>query len=313
MNTTLIVGPAPHIKSNLNTSRVMTEVSLALLPVVMASIYFFSWRAISLILSCVICCVASEALFQRLRGVRITISDGSAVVTGILLALVLPPGIPLWVACIGAVASIVLAKQLFGGLGCNIFNPALIGRAFLTASFPLIMTHWIEPFTLDAVTSATPLGLMKFSGVETNLKALFLGNVSGCLGETSALAILIGGLYLVIRRHADWRIVLSYVGTIFVFSLIAWHISPKLGSPLFHLLAGGIMLGAFFMLSDPVTTPLTGRGRFIFGTGAGIIVMVIRLFGGLPEGVMYSILLMNAVTPLINRYTIPKPFGGSAK
>lgn len=311
MSNLLVVGPAPHIKSKLTTSRIMTEVSLALLPVAIASVYFFGWRALSLILSCVTVSVATEAVFQRLRGVKITISDGSAVVTGILLALVLPPGIPLWAAGIGAVASIALAKQLFGGLGCNIFNPALIGRAFLTASFPSMMTRWIEPFTLDAVTSATPLGLMKFSGMETNLKALFLGNVSGCLGETSALAILIGGLYLVSRRHAAWRIVLSYLGSVFIFSLITWHINPKFGSPGFHLLAGGAMLGAFFMATDPVTSPLTGKGRFIFGTGAGIIVMVIRLFGGLPEGVMYSILLMNAVTPLINRYTIPKPFGGS--
>jgi electron transport complex protein RnfD len=311
LNNLLIISPAPHIrKKGPETRCIMLEVILALSPVILASIYFFGLRSLLVLLTCVISCVLTEIAFEYLRGVKITITDFSAVVTGILLALILPPTIPLWAAALGAIVSISLAKQLFGGLGYNIFNPALIGRAFLAASFPSMMTKWVEPFSLDAVTQATPLGLMKFSAVQTDIGKLFLGNVSGSLGETSALAILMGGLYLIIRGRADWRIPLSFLSATFVFSLVSSLINPNLGSPLFHLLSGGLLIGAFFMATDPVTTPLTKSGRFIFGVGAGIMVMIIRIFGGLPEGVMYSILLMNSVTPLINRYTIPKPFGG---
>ncbi|MFH1855656.1 MAG: RnfABCDGE type electron transport complex subunit D [Candidatus Omnitrophota bacterium] len=310
MNKTLVISPAPHFKSGLKTSRIMLEVILALIPAIAAAIYFFGWRSVWLIVTCVVSCTATEAIFEKTRGMKNTLPDYSAVLTGILLALVLPPAIPLWAAALGGIISICLAKQLFGGLGYNIFNPALIGRAFLTASFPAMMTAWINPFSLDTITSATPLGLMKFSGIETSLKSLFFGNVGGCLGETSALALLIGGIYLIIRKLVKWRVVAGFLGSVFIFSLAAWIIKPQLGSPLFHLLSGGIMIGAFFMATDPVTSPVTKKGCFMFGAGAGIMVMVIRIFGGLPEGVMYSILLMNGVTPLINKFTVPRPFGG---
>ncbi len=310
MNNLLILSSAPHMKRRLRTRHIMLEVILALSPVIFASVYFFGARSALVILTCVISCVITEVIFEYLRGVKVTIGDFSAVVTGVLLALVLPPSIPLWAAALGGAISAGLAKQLFGGLGCNIFNPALIGRAFLVASFPFMMTTWVKPFSLDAVTSATPLGLMKFSHIPTGIKELFVGNVAGSLGETSALAILIGGLYLIIRGRADWRAPFSFLGTVFIFSLTSWFINSSLGTPLFHLLSGGLLIGAFFMTTDPVTTPLTRNGRFIFGMSAGIIVMIIRIFGGLPEGVMYSILIMNAATPLINKYTIPKPFGG---
>ena len=310
MNDVLTVSGAPHIRNKLKTKAIMLEVVLALLPAIIASIYFFGLNSLYIILSCIASCIVTEVLFQRLRGVKITINDLSAVVTGLLLALVLPPTTPLWTAALGGVVAIGLAKQLFGGLGHNIFNPALVGRAFLVASFPAMMTKWIEPFSFQAVTSATPLGLMKFSGIQTDIKDLFLGNTSGCLGETSALALLIGGIYLIVRKKADWRLPFSFLTAVFVFSSASFLINSSLGSPIFHLLSGGLLIGAFFMAADPVTTPITRVGRFIFGAGAGIIVMVIRIFGGLPEGVMYAILIMNAATPLINRFTKPRPFGG---
>lgn len=311
MDNVLVISQAPHLKDRLGTRQIMLEVVLALVPAAAAGVYFFGARAIFIILACVFSCTTTEIIFQYLRGVKIAVSDFSAVVTGLLLALILPPSIPLWAAVLGGVVSIALAKQLFGGLGCNIFNPALIGRAFLAACYPSMMTKWIEPFTLDAVTSATPLGLMKFYNTSTDIGKLFIGNISGSLGETSALALLIGGVYLLLRGHAKRRTTFAYLITVFIFSFIAWLIKPNLGSPLFHLFSGGLMIGAFFMVTDPVTTPVTRNGRIIFGFGAGMLVMVIRIFGGLPEGVMYSILLMNSLTPLINRYTIPTPFGGS--
>lgn len=308
--TKFFISVSPHIRDRRNVSNIMWAVILALLPATGCSIYFFRWRAVVLILTCILTCVITEAVCLKLRRKRLSVSDSSAVLTGLLLAMVLPPGLPVWAAVIGAVAAIVLGKQIFGGLGCNIFNPALVGRAFLMAAFPVYMTTWVKPFSLDAVTTATPLGLMKFEHISTPAMQLFLGNVPGSLGETSALALIVGGLYLLIRRYMDWRIPLSYLGTVVVFGGILWLINPQVYPSVgFHLLSGGLMLGALFMATDPVTSPVTKKGRWIFGLGAGILVIIIRIWGGLPEGVMYSILLMNAVTPLINRYTKPKPFG----
>ena len=288
----------------------MWGVFIALLPLVIASIIFFKLLAVQLIVSCIISCVATEAIIQKIRKKPITISDGSAVVTGMLLALVLPPAIPVWQASLGSVVAIGLGKQLFGGLGFNIFNPALLGRAFLMAAFPAFLTKWTHPFTLDAVTSATPLGLMKFEHVQVPYLDLFLGNISGSLGETSALAILLGAAYLFFRRYADWRIPLSFLLTSSLLGGILYLTDPAaFPTPLFQTLSGGMLIGAIFMATDPVTSPVTKKGRWIFGIGCGIFVIVIRTWSGLPEGVMYSILLMNSITPLLNRYTKPSRFG----
>ncbi len=224
--------------------------------------------------------------------------------------MILPPGVPLGTAALGAVIAIALGKQIFGGLGYNIFNPALVGRAFLMASFPVLLTTWVKPFSLDAVTKATPLGLMKFQGTATPLLNLFLGQTAGSLGETSAVAILLGGAFLIWKGYIDWRIPAGYAFTVFLLGEFIHLINPaKFPSPFFQVLAGGLLLGAFFMATDPVTTPVTIKGRWIFGIGSGVLLIGIRIWGGLPEGVMYSILLMNMTVPLINRYTRPKPFG----
>jgi len=304
----LIVSVSPHIISEETVPKVMYGVILALVPAVIASLYFFGVQAIWLIVTCILTALLTEFIFQRLRRKSVTVTDGSAVITGLLLALILPPSFPLWAAVLGAVVAIALGKQIFGGLGHNIFNPALIGRAFLAATFPVLMTTWRSPF--DAVTTATPLAMMKFEGVKTPYLELFLGSTAGSLGETSSLALLVGAGYLLFKGYIDWRIPASFLSTVAVFGGTFWIINPgEYPNPLFHLLAGGLMLGALFMATDPVTTPVTKRGRWVFGLGAGVLVIIIRLWGGLPEGVMYSILLMNGLTPLINKYTLPRRFG----
>ena len=305
----LILSSSPHIRDRLTVARLMWGVIIALSPAVAASIYFFGLQAVKLIGVCSLASLAAEYIFLWLRGKSFP-KEPSALLSGLLLALVLPPTLPLWSAALGAVFAIIVGKQIFGGLGYNIFNPALIGRAFLAATFPVLMTTWVKPFSLAAITTATPLGLMRFESQSTSLIKLFYGHVGGSLGETSALALLIGGAYLLIRRYIDWRTPLSYLGTVALLSGIFYLISPhQYGTPLFSLLAGGLMLGAFFMATDPVTTPVTKLGRWIFGLGAGIVVVVIRNWGGYPEGVMFSILLMNAFTPLLDRYIKPKVFG----
>ena len=296
--------------NKLTVPGVMWGVAISLVPVVISSVIFFNILAIRLMLTCVLSCVISEAAIQKLRGKKIAIKDGSAVVTGLLLAMVLPPALPVWTAVIGSIVAIGLGKQLFGGLGYNIFNPALLGRAFLMAAFPTLLTKWTSPFTLDAVTQATPLGLMKFSQIKTPYMDLFLGNTAGSLGETAALAILIGGGYLFIKRYAGWRIPLSFIVTASILGGALHAVNPSVfPNAAFHLLSGGLLLGAIFMATDPVTSPVTKKGRWIFGIGCGILVIVIRSWSGLPEGVMYSILLMNGITPLVNRYTKPRRFG----
>ncbi len=305
----LKISTSPHILSEFTTSKVMWGVIVALIPAVLASLYFFKAAAATLMIVCIISCAATEAVIRKLRGKNITISDGSAVVTGLLLAMVLPPKLPIWIAIVGSVISIGLGKEIFGGLGYNIFNPALIGRAFLMAAFPAHLTSWVNPQTIDAATRATPLGLMKFGGIGTGTMDLFLGNIAGSLGETSALALIVGGAYLIIRKYADWRIPLSYVLTTAVLGGIMHIIDPANPTVLFHILAGGLLLGAIFMATDPVTSPITKKGRWIFGIGCGVFTIVIRLWSGLPEGVMYAILLMNGITPLINRFTKPRRFG----
>jgi electron transport complex protein RnfD len=211
---------------------------------------------------------------------------------------------------LSGVFAISIGKEIFGGLGFNIFNPALLARAFLMAAFPVTMTTWTKPITLDTVTTATPLGLAKFEHLSTSYLDLIAGNIGGCIGETSAIALVIGGVYLLYKKIIDFRIPAAYIGTVIVFSGIAHVMAPEIYlSPMFHVMAGGLLLGAFFMATDPVTTPVTSKGRWIFGTGCGLVTMIIRFWGGLPEGVMYSILFMNAVTPLINRMSRSKRYG----
>lgn len=303
----LIVSSSPHLHSANKVSTAMRDVCIALLPALVGAVYFFGMAAATVILTCVITALLSEVIAQKIMHREVTISDGSAVITGLLLAFCLPSTIPLWIAAIGSAVAIIIGKQFFGGLGCNIFNPALIGRAFLVASWPVPMTTWVTP--LDGVTTATPLGILKegLSEQLPSLGQLFMGNVAGCLGETSALALIVGGLYLLYKGHIDWRIPFSYLGTVFVVTAVVG------ADPFFHLLSGGLMLGAFFMATDWVTSPITKKGRLIFGIGCGLLTVLIRLMGGYPEGVCYSILLMNLATPLIDRYTKARVFGGVKK
>ncbi|TET22955.1 MAG: RnfABCDGE type electron transport complex subunit D [Candidatus Cloacimonadota bacterium] len=314
MKENLIISISPHQKERRDTSAVMRGVIYALLPAVIASIFYFKVRAFLLIIVCIAGAIITEAIFQKLRRKPVTIYDGSALLTGLLLALVLPPTIPLWVAFLGAVMAIVIGKQIFGGLGQNIFNPALVGRAFLMATFPVMLTTWIKPGLFDAVTTATPLSIMKFDKVITPTLQLFLGNTAGSLGETCAIALIIGGIFLLVMKYMDWRIPLSFIATVIVLTGVLYLMKPgQYATSWFHLFSGGLMIGAFFMATDPVTSPITKKGRHVFGIGCGLLVVIIRTWGGLPEGVMYSILLMNAVTPLINRYTARVKFGGRMK
>lgn len=297
----LITTSSPHLHSGESISRVMFSVAIALLLPTFAGIYFFGFHALGLIIITSVAAVLTEVIFQKLRNKPITISDGSALVTGMLLALNLPPSLPYWMAVVGAVVAISLGKQIYGGLGANPFNPALIGRVFLMITFTTPMTTWINP--VDGTTGATPLSLMKMQGIATDYAKLFFGNVGGSLGETSAFLIIIGGLYLIYKEYVDWRIPVSYLGSVAILSVILGQ------DPIFHLLSGGLMLGAFFMATDMVTTPLSRFGKIIFGVGAGFFTVLIRFYGGYPEGVSFSILLMNAFTPLINRFTVPKIYG----
>ena len=310
-----ILASSPHHYTPKSIPKIMWSVIGALMPTLVMAVYYFGTAVLWRILVCMSAALLTEALIIRLKGESFTLKDGSAAITGLLLALTLPPALPFSSCIIGAVFAIAIGKQIFGGLGYNIFNPALLGRAFLQANFPVAMTTWTNPSTtkfrsLDAVTSATPLGQFKFEKILTDYGDLVTGNVGGSIGETSAMAIFIGGFFLLIKKYADWRIPFSFLGSVFLIGGICWLISPsEYPDPVFHLLSGGLILGAFFMATDLVTSPITKKGSWIFGMGAGLILIIIRLYGGLPEGVMYSILLMNAITPLINRYTIPKPFG----
>lgn len=316
----LVVSSSPHFLRDENIPKIMHAVVLALLPAMAASVYFFGLRAIGLIAVSVATSLATEYAFQKIRKKPIAALDGSAAITGILLALTLPPSFPYYGAAIGSVFAIGVGKQLFGGLGYNIFNPALLGRAFLQATYPVLITTWSEPLTkaskaaVDAVTAATPLALMKFEGKMSSHLDMLFGNVAGSMGETSAIAILIGGLYLRYRGYINWKLPLGYLGSMAFFGGIFWLINPaKYPDPLFHILAGGAMLGAWFMVTDMVTSPVTPVGQWIFAICGGLLAIIIRLFGGLPEGVMYSMLFMNAFVPLLNRHTRPKFFGEGIK
>ncbi len=315
-NKNLVVSVSPHLRGKMTTMRIMWETILSLSPAAMVGIYIFGVAAASVILTGIISAILTEALIQKFCRKKVTISDGSAALTGMLLALTLPPGLPLWMAGIGGVIAISLGKQVFGGLGKNPFNPALVGRAILVISFPEQMTTWRKPtpgiFNVDAVSAATPLGILKEEGAataiaEVSLLDAFLGNIGGSIGEVSAVALLIGAVFLLIRGHISAEIPISFIATVMLFTMPFWLHNPEnYASPVFHLLTGGLLLGAFFMATDMVTTPLLRKGKLIFGIGCGLITASIRLFGGLPEGVLFAILIMNGVTPLIDRYTRPR-------
>lgn len=299
----LVVSPSPHITSKNSTSNIMFDVIIALFPALIAGIFFFGPRALVVTLVCVASCVIFEYLTRKLMKRSNTISDLSAVVTGMLLAFNLPPSIPLWVAVFGSFFAIVVVKQLFGGIGQNFANPAITARVILLVSFSTYMTTWTQPFAykagVDAVASATPLTDIN----SANTLDLFLGNISGCIGEVSALALLIGGIYLVIRKVINPIVPATFIGTVFILTWLAGE------NPINHILAGGLMLGAIYMATDYSSSPSTFKGKIIFAIGCGIITTVIRLFGSYPEGVSYAILLMNLVTPLIDRYTNVRPLG----
>jgi len=297
---------SPHVKSTTSVERIMYLVIIALLFPTAGAVYFFGIYVIFIVAVSVGTAIIVEYVSKMLRK-RPFVMDGSAIITGLLLALILPPRIPLWAVAIGSGVAIAIAKEAFGGLGQNVFNPALVGRAFLTVSFAGLMTRWVAPVdspTADAVTGATPLGEGFERSVDSNLYwDMFIGNTGGSLGETSVLLILIGAAILLAFKVINWRIPAVYIGTVFVFTAVLGK------DPLFHVLAGGLMLGAFFMATDYATAPLTNRGKCMFAFGAGLLVVAIRLYGSLPEGVAFSILIMNGFTPLIDRYTIPKPYG----
>jgi len=357
----LIVSSSPHLHGGGSIQKIMFTVVLALLPACAAGIYFFGIDALEVLLLCTVSCVGFEMIWCKFAGTKQTWTDGSAIVTGLLLGMNLSAGVPWWVCVLGGLLAIGLGKQLFGGLGYNPFNPALVARVGLLIGLPKIMTTWVAPrhfeymknaggffnsdqmanlekigsgtlpfiSNIEAVTCATPLGIVNtaaemakdagateganvFAGLTSSdaMWNYFTGNVPGCLGETSAIALIIGGVILLAFKLIKWHIPVAYIGTTVVFTAIINYFYPNLTpGPLFHVLTGGLLLGAIFMATDMVTSPMTKKGALIFGFGCGVVTCSIRIWGSYPEGVSFSILIMNALTPLIDRYTIGKPFG----
>ncbi len=301
----LIVSVSPHVHAKDTTMTLMRDVLIALCPALVASVLFFGARSLLVCALCVAASVFFEWGFEKLCGRKNTVGDLSAAVTGLLLALNLPVGIPLWQAVFGSFVAIVVVKQLFGGIGHNFANPAITARIVMLIAFAGTMTTWAAPAFADVVSGATPLALLKDGGTVSAL-SLFLGSVGGSLGETSALALLLGGVYLIARKVITWHTPVAFIGTVFVLALIKGGFSFALC----EILAGGLFLGAFFMATDYVTTPSTKWGRVVFGVGCGLVTCLIRFFGNYPEGVSFSILLMNILTPYISKWTASKPLGG---
>jgi electron transport complex protein RnfD len=331
----LILSSSPHIRSGKSIESAMYHVLAALLPALAGAVVFFGLDALRVAFWAVGGCLAFEAMCLRMAGkprVLRTLADGSAILTGVLLAMNLPSSVPWWLVLAGAFVAMIVAKHVFGGLGANPFNPALVARIFLLIAWPARMTHWPAPrffpatalMNADGVTAATPLGILaaaetpaagvKALEAQFAIRDLFLGNIGGSLGETSALLLLIGGLFLIGRRIIRWEIPVAYIGTMGLLSTIAWAIKPEVtANPAFHLLAGGLFLGAFFMATDYVTSPMSPPGMLVFGIGCGILTFLIRFFGGYPEGVSFAIVIMNALVALIDRYIIPRREGLRAK
>lgn len=330
LQKTLIIRTSPHLKDDIRVDVIMRNVVFALLPVAAFAVYAFGLTALVLLAVSTASCVLTEHILCKLNRKESTVGDWSAVITGLLYGLTLPPGLPLWMVAGGGVIAIGVGKFMFGGLGNNMFNPALIGRAVLQAAFPVAMTTWTPAFTTDrfgtilassltfpfatpefqAITSATPLGAMKFDKQMTESFELAMGLINGSTGETSAVLILLGGLYLASRRMLNWRIPISIFAAVYIFSGFFHWIDPQqYPSPIFMLFSGGLMLGAVFMATDMVASPLTTRGVIIYGALIGALIVIIRLWGGLPEGVMYAILFGNACSPLIDRVTQNRVYG----
>jgi len=334
-----VVTSSPHVRDADSISKIMWTVNIALLPALVMAVYFFGFKAMWITLLAIAAAVITEGAIQKLTKRPLRIHDGAAVITGILLAFNLPPSAPWWMPVVGSVFAIAIVKELFGGLGYNLLNPALAARAFLLASWPVTMTaSWSAPREgtisgIAAITSATPLNLLKQSAkiiahpsnydltqlqaaqdaiakLSSSYSNLLVGNVGGCLGETSVIALLIGALIMFYRHVIDWRIPFTYIGTV---AILAWVFGGSeglfTGNWIFHILSGGLILGAFYMATDMVTSPLNSTGQYIFAVGCGVLTVAIRLWGGYPEGVSYAILLMNLTVPLIDRYTVPKVFG----
>jgi Na+-translocating ferredoxin:NAD+ oxidoreductase subunit D len=327
----LTVSYSPHLSGSESVQKIMYRVLIAMIPAFAVSLIFFGLGALVVTGIAVVSCMAFEYLINRFMfKAKTTLWDGSAAVTGVLLAFNVPSNLPVWMIITGSLVAIGIAKMSFGGLGKNPFNPALVGRVFLLISFPVQMTSWPKALGsplayLDATTGATPLAILK-EGIKNGqpladlmkdvpgYAQMFLGNMGGSLGEISALALLIGGIYLIFKKVITWHIPGSILATVVLFTGILWMIDPgKYADPLFHLLVGGIMLGAIFMATDMVTSPMTPVGQIIFGVGIGLITCLIRIFGAYPEGVSFAILIMNAFVPLIDKYVKPKRFGEELK
>lgn len=312
MNSKLYVSSSPHLHSGTTTSKIMLDVIVALIPALIASVIVFGIRALIVVLVTVLSCVVSEYISRKVMKRNNTVYDLSAVVTGILLAFNLPVSINLAIAAFGGVVAIVVVKQMFGGIGQNFVNPALAARIILMASFPTAMSTWPKPFTntfnkADIITTATPLSKAVVGTYDKNYFDLFFGIRPGCIGEICSLALILGGIYLLARKVITPTIPLCYIGTVFFLTLILGK------DPIFHILSGGLLLGAIFMATDYTTSPLTFKGKVIFGIGCGILTVLIRLYGALPEGVSFSIILMNILVPHIEKITVTKPFGKGGK
>ncbi|MBD3166197.1 RnfABCDGE type electron transport complex subunit D [bacterium] len=339
------LSSSPHVRAPESVSKIMWTVTFTLVPATAAATYFFGFRALVLVLIGAVAALLTEYALQKLFKMPVTVRDGSAVLTGVLVSFNIPPGTPWWIPVVGSFFAIAIGKMPFGGLGYNPLNPALLGRAFLLASWPVHMTKdwlpamwWKDPnFNFfswkvnpaDAFTYATPLetrktaldmidkggdsmqaGFMQLEQLADLIKDLVIGRTGGCIGETSAILLILGGVYMIYKNYIDWRVPVSFIGTVALGGLMFGGPDGFFtGDFLFHMFAGGLILGAFYMATDMVTTPLTKRGRLIFGIGCGLLTLMIRLIGGYPEGVSYAILLMNLTTPLIDRYTVPRRFG----
>ncbi len=329
----LIVESSPHLRDKKTTRGLMLDVIIALIPALIASVVFFRWNAIRVVGISLLACLLTEFIINFVRRRPNSLLDLSAIITAIIFAFSLPPGLPWYAIVLGGIVAIGVGKMLFGGLGQNIFNPAMVGRAFLMSAFPVLMTTWTPPadtggyghrhrygsvdgksVKVEVTTSATPLVRLKPGEKSRRLPRpikLFIGNTCGSLGETSVLALLIGAVFLLIRGTIDWCIPAGMIGSAFVFGGVTYLLAPdKFVNPMFHLGAGALIFGAFFIATDLVTCPISKTGRWIFGIGCGVLTMFIRQFGTYPEGVMFSVLMMNALTPLIDRWTLQKPLGG---
>ena len=325
MENKLIVSSSPHVRSNEDTSYIMKQVIIALLPAAVAGVYFFRLNALSAMFFCILGTVGTEFLYQKFTKQKSTIGDFSAVVTGLLLAFNVPASLPWWMCLVGGIFAILVVKMVFGGIGCNFVNPALAARAFLLASFPVAMTAWTQPGVnwigknLDAVTTATPLsflkngaaGLADLSSNGISLADMMIGNIGGCIGETSAILLLLGGVYLMYKGIINYVIPVFYIATVFILTFLLGGFNITFA--IYQLFAGGLMLGGFFMLTDYTTSPMTKKGQIIYAVLAGLITTVIRMYGGYPEGVSYSILLVNCLAPLIDKFVRNRVFGEVTK